>query len=43
MLSYPSHIESGEKDYLDFTWEDSSFSLIEKKKKKAKEELGFTK
>ncbi len=37
MLSYPSNIESGEKDYVDFDSEDSSSSLIEKKKKKSKE------
>ncbi len=41
MLSYPSNIESGEKDYVDVDSEDSSSSLTEKKKKKAKEELGF--
>ncbi len=34
MLSYPSNIESGEKDYVDF--DSSSSSLIEKKKKKLK-------
>ncbi len=33
MLSYPSNIESGEKDYVDFDAEDSSSSLIEKKKR----------
>ncbi len=33
MLSYPSNVESGEKDYVDFDLEDSSSSLIEKKKK----------
>ncbi len=36
MLSYPSNVESGEKDYVDFNSEDSSSSLIEKKKKKLK-------
>ncbi len=43
MLSYPSNIESGEKDYVDFDLEDSSSSLIEKKEKKAKEEFIFEK
>ncbi len=33
MLSYPSDIESCEKDYVDFVSEDSLSSLIEKKKK----------
>ncbi len=35
MLSYPSNIESGKKDLVDFV-SDSSSSLIEKKKKKPK-------
>ncbi len=36
MLSYPSNVESGETDYADFDSEDSSSSLIAKKKKKLK-------
>ncbi len=36
MLSLPSNVETGEKDYLDFNSEYSSSSLIEKKKKKLK-------
>ncbi len=36
MLSYPSNVESGEKEYVDFDLEDSSSSLIEKKKKRLK-------
>ncbi len=36
MLSYPSNIESGKKDYVDFDSEDSSSSLIKKKKTKLK-------
>ncbi len=33
MLPYPSNIESGKKDYVDFDSENSSSSLIQKKKK----------
>ncbi len=33
MLSYLSNVESGKKDYVDFDSEDSSSSVIEKKKK----------
>ncbi len=36
MLSYPYNVESGEKEYVDFDSEDSSSSLIEKKKEKLK-------
>ncbi len=36
MLSYPSNVESGKKDYVDFDSEESSSSLIEQKKKKLK-------
>ncbi len=36
MISYPSNVENGEKDYLDFDSEDSSSFLIEKKKKMLK-------
>ncbi len=43
MLSNHSNVESGEKDYVDFDSEDFSSSLIEKKKNKAKQELGFKK
>ncbi len=40
MVSYPSYVESGKKDYIDFYSEDSSSSLIEKKKKKVKRSWG---
>ncbi len=43
MLSYPSNVESGKKDYTDFDSEDSLSSLIEKKKKKGKRGVVFKK
>ncbi len=40
MVSYPSYVKSGKKDYVDFDSEDSLSSLIEKKKKKVKRSWG---
>ncbi len=42
-LQQRSLVFSFDKDYVDFNLEDFMSSLIEKKKKKAKEELGFKK
>ncbi len=36
MLSYPSDVKSGEKDYVDFDSEDFSSSRLRKRKKKLK-------